>query len=78
MISTISLKTYLGKEIIINDDFSDVNDLMESVTTLLLAADYCLPTIREGYEAELERVKEYIQCAINEEQKATNDQFKRN
>lgn len=73
MISTISLKTDLGKEIIINDDFSDIANLMESVTTLLFATEYTLREIKAGYEAELERVKERIQREIKEEQKTTEN-----
>lgn len=73
MISTISLKTYLGEEIIINDDFSDIANLMESVTTLLFATEYTLREIKAGYEAELERVKSRIKREINEGQKATEN-----
>ncbi|MBR4552872.1 MAG: hypothetical protein IKO20_04030 [Bacteroidaceae bacterium] len=71
MISTISLKTDLGEEIIINDDFSDIANLMESVTTLLFATEYTLREIKTGYEAELQRVKYEIQCTVNEEQQTT-------
>ena len=73
MISTISLKTDLGKEIIINDDFSDIANLMESITTLLFATEYTLREIKVGYEAELLRVKYEIQCTINEEQQTTEN-----
>lgn len=73
MISTISLKTNLGKENIINDDFCDIDDFMESVTALLFAVDFSLHEIKAGYEAELERVKKRIQREINEEQKATEN-----
>lgn len=71
--TSISLKTGFGTEISITDDFTDIADLMESVTTLLVAAGNSIPTIRDGYEAELQRVKEYIQCEIKEEQKATEN-----
>lgn len=73
MISKISTKTYLGKEIIINYYFSDIADLMESVTTLLFAAEYTLHEIKAGYEAELEGVKSRIQREIKEEQKTTEN-----
>ena len=73
MISTISLKTYLGKEIIINNDFSDIADFMESVTSLLFASDHSLHEIKAGYEAELLRVKYEIQCTIDEEQQTTDN-----
>ena len=71
--TSISLKTYLGKENIINDDFNDIADFMESVTALFFAAGYSLQTIREGYEDELERVKDYIQSSIDEEQQTTEN-----
>lgn len=73
MTSTISLKTYLGTEISITEDFTDIEDLMGNVTTLLFASDYSLHEIKAGYEAELERVKSRIQREIKEEQKTTEN-----
>ena len=73
MISTISIQTPSNKEIIINDDFFDVEYLVESVTTLLFASGYTLQAIKRGYETELNRVKEYIQREIEEERQTTEN-----